>query len=67
MSVAEQTDTHLRPGEKAHKSGIYQEIGPRGGKGREVTVVKGEPLPPTEQADHTYTLVRPTHNKSGDQ
>ena len=37
----------FKPGQTAPNSGQYQQIGPRGGKGREVTVVKGEPLPPT--------------------
>lgn len=55
----------LRPGEKAQRSGQYQEIGPRGGKGREVTVVKGEPLPPTTAPGRTYKLVDPTKNKAG--
>ena len=36
-----------RPGQKAPKSGQYPLVGPQGGKqGVEVTVVKGEPLPP---------------------
>jgi hypothetical protein len=35
----------LRPGETVPVSGLYQQIGPRGGKGSEVTSVKGEPLP----------------------
>lgn len=55
----------LRPGNTAPKSGQYQQIGPRGGAGKEVTVVKGEPLPPTPAAGSTYTLVDPTKNKSG--
>lgn len=55
----------LKPGEIASKSGQYRETGPRGGEGREVTVVKGEPFPPTTQPGSTYTLVDPTDNKSG--
>lgn len=35
----------LKPGTKAPKSGQYQVIGPRGGKGNKVTSVKGESLP----------------------
>ena len=50
----------LRPGQKAPKSGQYQQIGPRGGKGSERTVVEGEPLPPTDKPNTTYTLVDPT-------
>ena len=55
----------IKPGQKAHASGQYQEIGPRGRKGREVTVTKGEPLPPSTMAGATYTLVDRTKNRSG--
>lgn len=55
----------LKPGQTAPASGQYQQIGPRGGKGREVTSVKGEPLPPTDKKGATYKLVDRTKNKSG--
>lgn len=55
----------FRPGEVAHRSGQYRETGPRGKKGREVTVVKGERLPPTTAPNCTYRLVDPTNNKAG--
>jgi hypothetical protein len=55
----------LKPGNDAPKSGQYQEIGPRGGKGHEITSVKGEPLPPTTQPGSTYKLVDASKNKSG--
>ena len=55
----------LRPGQKAPNSGQYQKVGPRGGKGDEVTVVKGEPLPPTQAKGTTYKLVDPSKNKAG--
>ena len=55
----------MKPGEKAPRSGQYQQIGPRGGKGKEVTVVQGEPLPPTPKKGTTYELVDPTKNKAG--
>ena len=55
----------LTPGTKAPASGQYQQVGPKGGKGKEVTVVKGEPLPPAPGKGTTYTLVDPTDNKSG--
>lgn len=58
-------DKGLKPGQSAPKSGQYQQIGPKGGKGKEVTVVKNEPLPPTPTKGSTYTLVDPTKNKSG--
>ena len=55
----------LKPGNNAPRSGQYQEIGPRGGKGREVTATKGETLPPTTKHGSSYKLVDPTKNKSG--
>lgn len=62
--MTEKTD-QIRPGEKATASGQYQEISPDGVEGREVTVVRGEPLPPTTQPGATYRLVDRTRNKSG--
>ena len=59
------TSSGLKPGQKAPISGQYLQVGPRGGKGREVTSTKGKPLPPTTKKDSTYTLVDPTKNKSG--
>ncbi len=55
----------FRPGQKAPASGQYREIGPRGGRGREVTVPKNRPLPPTTGPGRTYDLVDRTDNKSG--
>ncbi len=55
----------MKPGQRAERSGQYQQIGPRGGNGKEVTVSKGEPLPPTPAKGTTYRLVDPTKNKSG--
>lgn len=53
----------LKPGQTAPKSGQYQIQGPRGGKGPERTVVRGEPMPPTPSRGSTYTLVDPTKTK----
>jgi len=56
----------LKPGNKAPVSGQYGVVGPRGGDlHKEVTVVKGEPLPPTEKPGQSYVLNDPTNNKSG--
>ena len=55
----------LKPGQAAPKSGQYLEIGPRGGEKKEVTISKGETLPPTEKPNSTFKLVDPTKNKSG--
>lgn len=47
----------LKSGTKAKTSGQYEIVGPRGGgTGKERTVVKGEPLPPTPQAGQGYIL-----------
>lgn len=56
----------LKPGHTAPRSGQYAVVGPRGGNtGREITVTKGEPMPPTQKPGQTYTLVDPTKNKNG--
>ena len=55
----------LKPGNIAPRSGQYQQIGPRGRRGPEVTSVKGEPPPPTQTPRSTYKLVDPTKHKSG--
>ena len=52
----------LKPGEEAPVSGQYQRIGPKGGKGPEVTVTKGEPMPPTSNKGATYNLVDRTRH-----
>ncbi len=51
------------PGQKAPRSGQYQIRGPKGKKGAERTVVKGEPFPPTPKKKSTFTLVDPTKHK----
>jgi hypothetical protein len=56
----------LPPGTPAPGSGQYREVGPRGGKGREVTSTKRHPLPPTTKPKRTYKFVDPTKNKSGE-
>ncbi len=55
----------LKPGQTAPKSGQYETVGPRGGKGPEVTVPKGHVMPPTTTPGSTYKLVDPSKNKSG--
>jgi hypothetical protein len=48
----------LKPGNKAPISGQYEIVGPRGGDagGKERTVTKGEPLPPTREPGQKYRL-----------
>lgn len=58
-------DKGLKPGQTAPKSGQYVQVGPKGGKGNEVTVTKGEPMPPSPKPGMTYNLTDPTKNKSG--
>lgn len=57
----------LKPGQKAPVSGQYGIVGPKGGKtGNEVTVTKGEPLPPTPKPGQVFVLVDKTKHKSDD-
>lgn len=53
----------LKPGQTTPTSGQYQTIGPRGGKGTEITSTKGNPLPPTQTPNSTYKLVDATKHK----
>lgn len=56
----------FKPGESAPRSGEYEIRGERGGHtGKERTVVRGEPLPPTPQPGQSYSLARPAHNGAG--
>jgi len=56
----------VKPGQPAPASGQYTLVGPRGGdKGKEVTIVKGKPAPPTEQSGQKWQLTDPTKNDSG--
>jgi len=50
----------LKPGHRAPKSGQYRVVGTR----REVTAVRGEPLPPGPKGSHPrYRLVDKTKHK----
>ncbi len=56
----------MKPGTPAPCSGQFGIIGPRGGDiGKERTVVKGEPLPPTPRSGQSYVIADRTKNKSG--
>lgn len=50
---------NLKPGQPAPKSGQYQNTGTK----TEVTVVQGEPLPPTPAKGQGYKLVDATKHK----
>lgn len=51
--------TKLLPGTKAPVSGQYRNNATR----TEVTATRGNPLPPTQKAGQTYTLVDKTKHK----
>ena len=56
----------LKPGTPAPVSAQYEIIGPRGGHtGVERTVVRGEPLPPTNTRGQTYRIADRTRNNAG--
>jgi hypothetical protein len=55
------TGKTYKPGQKVPRSGQAEIIGPRGGRtGKERTVVKNEPFPPTPEKGQTYKIVDPT-------
>ncbi len=59
--------TTYKPGQKAHVFWQYGVVGPKGGKtGTEVTVTKGETLPPTPKPGQGFVLVDKTKHKSDD-
>ncbi|MBD3374465.1 YjzC family protein [candidate division KSB1 bacterium] len=49
----------FNPGEKAPKSGQYKNTR----TGNEVTVTRGEPMPPTPKKGQKYVIVDPTKHK----
>lgn len=54
----------LKPGQIAPRSGQYERLKKGGGKsGQEVTVVRGEPLPPTPKKGQRYVIVDKTKHK----
>ncbi len=56
----------MPPGAAAPKSGIYEQVGPRGGKtGEQAVSVRGKPLPPTKKAGQGWTLIEPAQPKAG--
>lgn len=51
----------FKPGQIATKSGQYGIVGPRGGDtGKERTVTRGEPMPPTPKSGMGFKLNDPT-------
>jgi hypothetical protein len=61
MEINQMGKKGLPPGTPAPKSGQYERINSSGkGTGKEVTVTRGEPLPPTPKKRETYQIVDPT-------
>jgi hypothetical protein len=48
----------IKPGERVPKSGQYSNPG-----GKETTLVKGNPAPPTKKPGQQYILIDPTKHK----
>lgn len=54
----------LPPGTPAPRSGIYEQVGPRGGRtGEQADSTRGKPLPPTHGPSQGWRLVEPAHHK----
>lgn len=65
IEVLKMANCH-KSGEKAPYSGQYEIVGPRGGRtGKERTITKGEPMPPTPSGGQGYILVDRTKNGAG--
>jgi len=62
MSKPKQTG--LKPGQVAVIPGLYEQRGPKGGHGPQVTVPGGHKLPPAPKGS-TFDLKQPADNKSG--
>jgi hypothetical protein len=59
-------DHVVTPGGLAPRSGIYEQVGPRGGRtGEYAESTRGRPLPPTDRPGHGWRLVTPAHHRSG--
>jgi hypothetical protein len=55
----------LPPGTPTPRSGIYEKVGPRGGRtGEQADSTRGKPLPPTEKPHQSWVLVDPAHHKN---
>lgn len=58
------SDEKLKPGDKTPTSGQYEVVGPDGeDKDREITSIKGNPLPPAPEAGTHYELADETKHK----
>ncbi len=56
----------MPPGAATPRSGVYEQVGPRGGRtGERVDSTRGNPLPPTRAPGEAWTLVRPDSRRMG--
>lgn len=55
----------VKPGQIVPHSGAWVIVGPRGGIGKERTLIKGETAPPTLTAGSYFKLVRAARNGAG--
>jgi hypothetical protein len=56
----------LSPGIRAPRSGIYEQVGPRGGRtGEQADSTRGKPLPPIDRGNKGWTLVKAARHRSG--
>jgi len=54
----------LPPGTPTPRSGIYEQVGPRGGRtGEQADSTRGKPLPPTDVPGRGWELIQPAHHK----
>jgi hypothetical protein len=64
MHVQMSKTLSLPPGTPTPRSGIYEQVGPRGGRtGEQADSTRGKPLPPTDGPGRGSTLVQPAHHK----
>jgi hypothetical protein len=65
IEIAMDRTPKVKLGQSAPFSGQYQEVGPHGGKKKEVTLPKGHTAPPTHKKGSGFKLIDRTNNKSG--
>ncbi len=54
----------LPPGTSTPRSGIYEQVGPRGGRtGEQADSTRGKPLPPTLPGNSGWRLEKPAKHK----
>ena len=56
------SQTIYRPGQRCPRSGQYAALNASYRRTREVTVVRGEPFPPTRTGEIGYVLADPTQH-----